>query len=128
MQLRQRLKATGTTGQLGYGIPQKSLAAGLAREPDYIGADTTRADLARLLRAARKLDVPLLIGTAGSAGASARLEKTLAMVRDVSRRKGFTFGFCLHARGYAPPNRQASGALGPQHADRRHGASERSRG
>ena len=111
-QLRQCLKALGASGQLGYGIPEKSLAAGLAREPDYIGADmgsidpgpyylgsgelatapaTTRADLARLLRAARKLDVPLLIGTAGSAGASPHLEKTLAMVRDVAREEGLHF-------------------------------------
>jgi len=77
-QLRHRLKALGASGQLGYGIPEKSLAAGIERSPDYIGADmgsvdpgpyylgsgematapaTTRADLTRLLRAARKLDV-----------------------------------------------------------------------
>jgi len=111
-QLRRSLKALGASGQLGYGIPEKSLAAGLGREPDYIGADmgsidpgpyylgsgelatapaTTRADLTRLLRAARKLDVPLLIGTAGSAGASPHLEKTLAMVRDVAREEGLRF-------------------------------------
>ena len=89
-QVRHRLEALGASGQLGYGIPEESLAAGLARAPDYIGADmgsidpgpyylgsgematapsTTRTDLARLLRAARQLDVPLLVGTAGSAGA-----------------------------------------------------------
>ena len=111
-QLRHRLKALGASGQLGYGIPEKSLAAGIERSPDYIGADmgsvdpgpyylgsgematapaTTRADLTRLLRAARKLDVPLLIGTAGSAGAAPHLEKTLAMVRDVAREEGFHF-------------------------------------
>jgi hypothetical protein len=85
--LQLRRKALGASGQLGYGIPEKSLAAGIKRAPDYIGADmgsidpgpyylgsgelamapaTTRADLTRLLRAARKLDIPLLIGTAGS--------------------------------------------------------------
>jgi hypothetical protein len=62
-------------------------AAGLERGPDYIGAHmgsidlgpyclgsgelataaaTTRADLNRLLRAAPKLDIPLLIGTASA--------------------------------------------------------------
>ena len=111
-QLRHRLKALGASGQLGYGIPEKSLAAGIERSPDYIGADmgsvdpgpyylgsgematapaTTRADLTRLLRAARKLDVPLLIGTAGSAGAAPHLEKTLVMVRDVAREEGLRF-------------------------------------
>jgi hypothetical protein len=33
----------------------------------------------------RKLDIPLLIGTAGSAGAAPHLEKTLAMVREIAR-------------------------------------------
>jgi hypothetical protein len=101
-------KALGASGQLGYGIPEKSLAAGIERAPDYIGADmgsidagpyylgsgeptTTRADLTRLLRAARKLDIPLLIGTAGSAGAAPHLEKTLAMVREIARADGLHF-------------------------------------
>jgi hypothetical protein len=110
--LRRGLKALGASGQLGYGIPETSLATGLERAPDYIGADmgsidpgpyylgsgematapaTTRADLTRLLRAARKLDIPLLIGTAGSAGAAPHLEKTLAMVRDIGRAEGLHF-------------------------------------
>jgi hypothetical protein len=110
--LRRRLKALGASGQLGYGIPEKSFAEGLERAPDYIGADmgsidpgpyylgsgelatapaTTRTDLTRLLRAARKLDVPLLIGTAGSAGAAPHLEKTLAMVRDIAREEALHF-------------------------------------
>jgi hypothetical protein len=118
-QLRGRLKALGASGQLGYGIPEQSLAAGLERRPDYIGADmgsidpgpyylgsgematapaTTRADLARLLHAARRLDVPLLIGTAGSAGAKPHLEKTLAMVRDIARDAGLHFRLAaIHA-------------------------------
>jgi len=111
-QLRRQLMALGASGQLGYGIPEKSLAAGLECAPDYIGADmgsidpgpyylgsgelatapaTTRADLTRLLRAARQLDIPLLIGTAGSAGAAPHLEKTLAMVRDIARADGLRF-------------------------------------
>jgi hypothetical protein len=111
-QLRRRLAALGASGQLGYGIPEETLAAGLARAPDYIGADmgsidpgpyylgsgematapaTTRADLSRLLRAARRLDVPLLIGTAGSAGAAPHLEQTLAMVRSIAREEGLHF-------------------------------------
>ncbi|HJU17128.1 MAG TPA: acyclic terpene utilization AtuA family protein [Stellaceae bacterium] len=112
VQLRRRLRVLGASGQLGYGIPEKSLSAGLDRAPDYIGADmgsidpgpyylgsgelatapaTTRADLTRLLRAARKLDVPLLIGTAGSAGAAPHLAKTLAIVRDIAREEGLHF-------------------------------------
>jgi hypothetical protein len=111
-QLRQHLKALGASGQLGYGIPETTLACGIERAPDYIGADmgsidpgpyylgsgelatapaTTRADLTRLLRAARRLDVPLLIGTAGSAGAAPHLDKTLAMVRDIAHEEQLHF-------------------------------------
>jgi hypothetical protein len=42
--LRRGLKALGASGQLGYRIPEKSLAAGLERAPDYIGADLGSID------------------------------------------------------------------------------------
>jgi site-specific DNA recombinase len=42
--LRRALKALGASGQLGYGIPEKSLEAGLERAPDYIGADMGSID------------------------------------------------------------------------------------
>ena len=42
--LRRGLKALGASGQLGYGIPEKSLEAGLERAPDYIGADMGSID------------------------------------------------------------------------------------
>lgn len=38
-QLGQHLKALGASGQLGYGIPEPSLARGIECAPDYIGAD-----------------------------------------------------------------------------------------
>jgi hypothetical protein len=66
--------------------------------PYYLGAgkmaqsDTmVRADLTKCLRGARKLGVPLLIGTAGSAGAQPHLAATLAMVRDIAREDGMHF-------------------------------------
>jgi hypothetical protein len=52
---------------------------------------TTRADVTRLLRVVRKFDIPLLIDTAGSAGAAAPLEKTLATVRDIAGAEGLRF-------------------------------------
>ena len=86
----RNLKLVGATGQLGYGIPAASLAEALRREPDMLGADMgstdigpaflgngqmatsaeqTKRDLAALLKGARSLDIPLIIGSAGSAGA-----------------------------------------------------------
>lgn len=102
----------GASGQLGYGIPSAALEAGLARQPDLIGADmgsidigpaylgkgemataaaATRRDLRKLLLGARRLDIPLVIGSAGSAGAAPHLEATLAMVRDIARADGLSF-------------------------------------
>ncbi|MEX2642587.1 MAG: acyclic terpene utilization AtuA family protein [Acetobacterales bacterium] len=109
---RRPLRALSGSGQLGYGVPVKAFDAGLARDPDFIGADMgstdvgpyylgagelataeemTRRDLQRLLRGARKLDVPLLIGSAGTGGAAPHLEQTLAHVRDIAREDGMRF-------------------------------------
>ena len=44
-----------------------------------------------MLQAARALDVPLVIGTAGSAGAGPHLDATLAMIRDIARTDGLRF-------------------------------------
>jgi hypothetical protein len=106
------IRLLGASGQLGYGIPAASFRAGIERQPDLIGCDmgsidigptylgkgematspeATRRDLRRVLHAARELDVPLVIGTAGSAGAAPHLDATLAMVRDIARVDGMRF-------------------------------------
>ena len=106
------LKVLSASGQLGYGIPEQALAAGFAREPDFIGCDMgsvdpgpvylgsgematspsiTKRDLAAVLIGARKLNVPLIIGTAGTAGAAPHLEATLDMIREISREHSLHF-------------------------------------
>ena len=85
---------------------------GLARKPDLIGCDmgsidigptylgkgematapaATRRDLRKALLGARSIDVPLVIGSAGSAGAAPHLEATLAIIRDIARAEGLHF-------------------------------------
>ena len=99
------LRILSASGQLGYGIPSKALAAGLARKPDFIGCDMgsvdpgpaylgsgematspaiTRSDLEAVLVAARRLNVPLIIGSAGTAGAGPHLDATLEMIRSIA--------------------------------------------
>jgi hypothetical protein len=108
------LRLLGASGQLGYGIPAASFMAGVARRPDLIGCDmgsidigptylgkgematspeATRRDLRRVLLAARSLDVPLVIGSAGSAGAGPHLDATLAMIRAVAGMRGCGSGW-----------------------------------
>jgi hypothetical protein len=66
--------------------------------PYYLGAGrmatapaATRRDLRKVIRAARQHDIPLVIGSAGSAGAAPHLDATLAMVRDIAREDGLHF-------------------------------------
>lgn len=109
---RRPMRFLGASGQLGYGIPTPAFDAGLARKPDLIGADmgsidigptylgkgematapeATRRDLRKVLLGARSLDVPMVIGSAGSAGAAAHLDGTVAMIRDIARAEGLRF-------------------------------------
>lgn len=109
---RRPMRFLGASGQLGYGIPTPAFEAGLARRPDMIGCDmgsidigpsylgkgematapaATRRDLRKALLGARRLDIPLVIGSAGSAGAAPHLEATLAIVRDIARAEGLSF-------------------------------------
>ncbi len=113
------LIAMSAAGQLGFGILKPAFEAGIARRPHYIGCDMgsvdpgpyylgagvmapgaamARQDLRLVLTAARKLDVPLLIGSAGTAGAAPHVAATVAMVREIAAAEGlhFTLGI-LHA-------------------------------
>lgn len=106
------LKVLSASGQLGYGVPEAAFAEGLKRVPHFIGCDMgsidpgpyylgsgniatsdaqTRGDLAMVLKGARSINVPLLIGTAGCAGASPHLDTVLAMVREIARAEGLHF-------------------------------------
>jgi hypothetical protein len=109
---RRPMRFLGASGQLGYGIPTPAFNAGLARKPDLIGCDmgsidigptylgkgematspeATRRDLRKVLHGARSLDIPLVIGSAGSAGAAAHLDATVEMMRDIARTDGLSF-------------------------------------
>ncbi len=109
---RRPMRFLGASGQLGYGIPTPAFNAGLARMPDLIGCDmgsidigptylgkgematspeATRRDLRKVLQGARSIDVPLVIGSAGSAGAGPHLDATLELIRDIARADGLSF-------------------------------------
>ena len=106
------------SGQLGNGIPEKAFLAGLARSPHviccdmgsidpgpaYLGSgamatspEITRRDLELVLTGALGLGVPLIIGSAGTAGARPHLEATLDIVREIACAKGLSFRMAVIA-------------------------------
>jgi hypothetical protein len=115
---RRPLRSLGASGQLGYGIPTPALEAGLARAPDMIGVDMgsidigpaylgggkmaptrigAKRDLRKVLRAARRLDIPLVVGSAGSAGARPHLDQTLEIIREIAHEDNLTFRMAVVA-------------------------------
>jgi hypothetical protein len=113
------LRALAASGQLGYGIPIPAFKAGMDRDPHFIGCDMgsidvgpyylgagklatsnviTRRDLRLVLSGARARNVPLLLGTAGTAGADPHLRQTLDMIRSIAREERLNFRMAvIHA-------------------------------
>jgi acyclic terpene utilization AtuA family protein len=119
---RRPLRSLGASGQLGYGIPTPAFEAGLSRAPDMIGVDMgsidigpaylgagkmaptrtgAKRDLRKVLRGARRLDIPLIIGSAGSAGARPHLDQTLDIIREIAREDGLAFRMAVVAADVA---------------------------
>src|SRR5262245_63474402 len=72
--------------------------------PAYLGGckmaptrQGAKRDLRKVLRAARQLDIPLIVGSAGSAGARPHLEQTLAIVREIAHEDGLRFRMAVVA-------------------------------
>jgi len=131
------LRVLAASGQLGYGIPEPALRRGLARAPDFIGCDmgsidpgpyylgsgTMAAppemvyrDLDLVLCAALDAGVPLVIGSAGTAGARPHLDAVVAVLRQIARRRGRSFRLVTVASDIAPEqvvSALAAGTLEP---------------
>lgn len=105
------IRVLSPTAILGYGFPAASFEAGLALAPDVIAVDagstdpgpyylgagvsfTDRAavkrDLRHMLIAGRARGIPVLIGSAGGAGARPHLDWTVAIIREIARDEGLT--------------------------------------
>lgn len=131
------LRVLAASGQLGYGIPEPALRQGLARKPHVVGCDMgsidpgpyylgsgemaappamVRRDLALVLEGALTAGVPLLIGSAGTAGAAPHLQATVAIVRALAAERGWSFRLATIASDLpaaAVMAAQAAGRLRP---------------
>src|SRR5262245_48499984 len=120
---RRPLRSLGASGQLGYGIPTPAFEAGMARAPDMIGVDMgsidigpaylgsgkmaptrvgAKRDLRKVLHAARRLDIPLIVGSAGSAGAKPHLAEALDIIREIAREDALSFSLGVVAADVPP--------------------------
>ncbi len=111
------------TAILGYGFPGESLKEGMKRKPDLIAVDAgstdpgpyylgsgksftardgVKHDLARLIKAQQSASIPLVIGSAGGAGARPHLDWTLDIVREVSRETGISLRVATIASDIPP--------------------------
>ena len=115
----KEIRLLSTSAILGYGFPEASLKAGLARNPHMIGVDggsvdpgphylgsgkpfcspiAIRRDLRLMLRAAIEHKIPMVIGTCGGAGGEPHLQLVVSMVREIAREDGLHFKLAtIHA-------------------------------
>ena len=110
------IRLLSTSGILGYGFPEESLKAGLARQPHMVGCDggssdpgpyylgsgtpfaspmAIRRDLRLMLKGAIEHGIPMVVGTCGGAGGAPHLELVAAMVRDIAAEEGLHFRMAL---------------------------------
>jgi hypothetical protein len=115
----RELRCLSATGQLGHGILREAFYRGVEARPDYIGADMgstdigpyylgagepesdyqiIRRDLELVILAGRKLNVPVIIGTAGSSGGEPHLKLTLDVLYELAAAHKLSFRLAvIHA-------------------------------
>jgi len=102
--LNHSISILSPTAILGYGFPEASFEAGLARKPDAIAVDAgstdpgpyslgsgesftnreaVKRDLVLMIQAGLEREIPVLIGTAGGSGARPHLQWCLEVIDEV---------------------------------------------
>lgn len=103
-------------GGLGYGFPRCSIDEGMRREPHiiavdagstdpgphYLGSgdgtlsrDAQKKDLSVLMAARHKAGIPLIVGTAYTAGAKPHVDKTVDIIKEIARENGFSIKLAI---------------------------------
>ena len=113
---KTEVRVLSATGVLGSGFKESSLAAGMQKRPHFIGVDagstdpgpfslgtgktafparSVKRDLRLLIKAARAARVPLLVGSAGTAGGEPHLAQLRDIVLDIAREEKLSFQLAL---------------------------------
>ena len=106
----KEIRILAPAGMLGYGIPDESFQAGMARKPHAIVVDAgstdagphklgagvgivsriaTKKDLDKMLTAGLANHIPVIVGSAGGSGGRPHIQWTLDMVEELAREKGW---------------------------------------
>ena len=131
------LRVLAASGQLGYGIPEPALRRGMVRAPHFVGCDMgsidpgpyylgsgmmaappemVYRDLDLVLCAALGAGIPLVIGSAGTAGARPHLQATVAVLQRIAQARGLRFRLVTVASDMLPEQviaAMAQGRLAP---------------
>jgi hypothetical protein len=111
-----RVKAIAGNGVLGSGFRENSLLRGMALGPDFIGCDAgstdpgpyylgagktafpraaVKRDLSLLMKAARSSKIPLIIGSAGTAGGRPHVENLKEIALEIASENKMSFKLAL---------------------------------
>jgi hypothetical protein len=106
------IKVLSPTGVCGSGFNEASFEKGLALSPDFIGCDAgstdpgpshlgsgnaafprdaVKRDLGLMVRGARRLGIPLMIGSAGTAGADAHVDWVVEILKEIAAEHDLKF-------------------------------------
>lgn len=109
---QREMRVFSPTAILGYGFPAASFEAGLKLKPHVIAVDAgstdpgpyylgagksftsrpaVKRDLEMILAAGIELKIPVIIGSAGGAGADAHLEWCVDIIKEIAREKALHF-------------------------------------
>ena len=120
----EEIRILAPNGVLGSGFNERSFASGMERKPHFIGVDAgstdggpaalgsgkptfsrlaVKRDLQIILLAARKVNIPLLIGSCGTAGGLPHVEYFAQVVREIAQEQDLTFRLATVA---AEPDRE----------------------
>jgi len=108
----EELRILSPTAILGYGFPEESFAAGMAKKPHIIAVDAgstdpgphylgagvsftdrsaVKRDMEYMITAAIANGIPLIVGSCGGAGADAHLDWNVEIVKEISRELELSF-------------------------------------
>lgn len=112
----QEIRFIAATGALGAGVHEPSLQAALAHKPHFIASDagstdagpyylgsgkaafareSVKRDAGAMLRAARQLGIPVLIGSVGTAGGDAQVDWMMEIVGEIVAEHGWSLNVAV---------------------------------